>query len=183
MRKSNYFSELFRSYSDEVDDLVTDSAGKSVLQKRLDDKRREIDAILPMIEFSPEMVAVVFYDAFSFHSPALMKQLVLTEPDDSDFIAWDELKAELTIAEWADPLVASALKTNGGEVFLVSTAVLEFLRSGNWSAESGRESVETGESENGEERDLGDEDDGDSDDLGEAGAGWLSEQGFESLDQ
>ena len=56
MKKSRYFSDLIKNYIDEIDDLVTDSEGKSVLQKRLNEKRREIDAILPMIEFSPEMV-------------------------------------------------------------------------------------------------------------------------------
>ena len=66
MKKSRYFSDLDRSYGDEIDDLLTDSAGKSALQKRLNDKRREFDAILPMIAFSPEMVAVAFYAAFDF---------------------------------------------------------------------------------------------------------------------
>ena len=49
MKKSRYFSDLIKNYIEEVDDLVTDSEGKSVLQKRLNEKRREIDAILPMI--------------------------------------------------------------------------------------------------------------------------------------
>ena len=40
MKKSNYFSELIKSYNDEIDDLVSDSAGHSVLQQRLNDKRR-----------------------------------------------------------------------------------------------------------------------------------------------
>ena len=176
MKKSQYFSELARSYNDEVDDLVTDSAGKSVLQKRLDDKRREIDAILPMIEFSTEMVAVVFFDAFDFKSPAIMQQLVLSEPDDTDFIAWDELKEELTIAEWATPLVESSLKVRGGDAFLVITAALEYLRT--------RTSPDAPESEPVDEDDAGnDDDDYGTDDLGEAGAGWLSEQGFETPDQ
>ena len=176
MKKSQYFSELARSYNDEVDDLVTDSAGKSVLQKRLVDKRREIDAILPMIEFSTEMVAVVFFDAFDFKSPAIMQQLVLSEPDDTDFIAWDELKEELTIAEWATPLVESSLKVRGGDAFLVITAALEYLRT--------RTSPDAPESEPVDEDDAGnDDDDYGADDLGEAGAGWLSEQGFETPDQ
>ena len=88
MKKSRYFSELGKSYSDEIDDLVTDSAGQSVLHKRLDDKRGAIDSILPMIEFSAEMVAVVFYDAFDFKSPELMQQIVQSEPDDANFVGW-----------------------------------------------------------------------------------------------
>ena len=81
MKISRYFSDLIKNYIDEVDDLVTDSGGRSVLQKRLDEKRREIDAILPMIEFSPEMVSVVFYGAFGFRSPEIMQQVVLSEFD------------------------------------------------------------------------------------------------------
>ena len=176
MKKSRYFSELGKSYSDEIDDLVTDSAGQSVLHKRLDDKRGAIDSILPMIEFSTEMVAVVFYDAFDFKSPELMQQIVQSEPDDSDFVAWDELKDELTVADWAQALIAAALPVRGGDAFLVTTAALEFLRT--------KTSSFVPEPELLEEEDEGrDDDEGDAGDLGEAGADWLSEQGFETLDR
>ena len=174
MKKSRYFSDLIRSYNDEVDDLVTDSAGKSVLQKRLNDKRREMAAILPMIEFSPEMVAVVFYDAFDFTSPETMQQIVLSEPADTGFIAWNELKDELTVADWAEPLIEASLKVNGGDAFLVATAALEFLRT--------RTSSDAPVAEPLDEEDQGDDDD-EAGDLGEAGADWLSEQGFEPLDR
>jgi len=175
VKKSPYFSDLIKNYIDEVDDLVTDSEGKSVLQKRLNEKRREIDAILPMIEFSPEMVAVVFYDGFDFRSPELMRQIVLSEVDDSGFVAWDELKNELTVSDWAAPLIESSLKVRGGDAFLVTTAALEFLRT--------RSSSEAPEPEylNEEESDKDDDEEG-AGDLGEAGADWLAEQGFEKLD-
>jgi hypothetical protein len=173
LKKSHYFSELIRSYHSEVDDLVTDSAGKSVLQQRLNDKRGAIDSILPMIEFSPEMVAVAFYDAFDFKSPELMRQIALSEVDDCDFVAWDELKKELTVSDWAVPLIESSLKVRGGDVFLVTTAALEFLRT--------RSSSEAPEPEYLDEEDS-DKDDDEEGDLGEAGADWLAEQGFEKLD-
>lgn len=177
MKKSRYFSELIKSYIDEVDDLVTDSAGKSVLQQRLNDKRRAIDAILPMIEFSAEMVAVIFYDAFDFRTPGVMHGLVLSEPDDSGFPAWDDLKKELTIAAWAEPLIAASLKTRGGDVFLVTCAALEFLRT--------RTSADEPPYAADDEENTSDEyaDDPDAEDLSEAGADWLSEQGFETLDR
>lgn len=179
MKKSRYFSELSKSYGDEVDDLLTDSEGKSALQKRLNVKRREIDAILPMIEFSPEMVAVAFYDAFRFNSPATMQQIVLSQPGHADFLAWAKLKDQLTIAEWAQPLIKSSLKVQGGAAFLVTTAALEFLRNKDTFV------APEAEPEARKERsDDNDEDDGDEmDDLGEAGADWLAEQGFESLEQ
>jgi len=176
LKKSNYFSELIKSYNDEIDDLVSDSAGHSVLQQRLNVKRHEIGAILPMIEYSTEMVAVIFYDAFDFKSPGIIQQIVLSEPDDTDFVAWEELKNELTVADWAEPLIDAALQVRGGDAFLVTAAALEFLRTRTSSFEP--------EPEVADEDDQGnDDDDGDAGDLSEAGADWLSEQGFETLDR
>ena len=171
MKKSRYFSELGKSYSDEIDDLVTDSAGLSVLHKRLDDKRGAIDSILPMIEFSAEMVAVVFYDAFDFKSPELMQQIVRSEPDDSDFVAWDELTTQLTVAAWAQPLIEASLKVRGGDVFLVTAAALEFMRRKPAAYEPPADVTDESEANDDEE------------DLSEAGADWLAEQGFETLDR
>ena len=179
MKKSRYFSDLIKSYLDEVDDLVTDSEGKSVLQKRLNEKRREIDAILPMIEFSPEMVSVIFYGAFGFKSPEIMQRLVLSEPGDAGFPAWAGLKSELTVSDWAQPLIQSSLKVEGGDAFLVATAALEFLR--NKDAFSAPPPEPEAENQSDEEGDEGD-DDG-LDDLNEAGADWLAEQGFDSPDR
>ena len=176
MKKSRYFSELIKSYNDEIDDLVSDSAGHSVLQQRLNVKRHAVGAILPMIEYSTEMVAVIFYDAFDFTSPGLMQQIVLSEPDDADFVAWDALKDELTVADWAEPLIESALKVRGGDAFLVTAAALEFLRTRTSSFEP--EPVVVDEDDQGN-----DDEDGDAGDLSEAGADWLSEQGFETLDR
>ena len=179
MKKSRYFSDLIKSYIDEVDDLVTDSEGKSVLQKRLNEKRREIDAILPMIEFSPEMVSVVFYGAFGFKSPEIMQQVVLSEPGDTAFFAWAELNSELTVSGWAKPLIESSLKVEGGDAFLVTTAALEFLRGKDSLSAPMRESEPEAEKEGDDE---GDDEDG-LDNLNEAGADWLAEQGFDPLDR
>lgn len=181
MKKSRYFSELIKSYIDEVDDLVTDSDGKMVLQKRLNEKRREIDAILPMIEFSPEMVAVIFYGAFGFLAPEAMQRMMQTEPDDDDFPSWDEVVTDLTVADWAKPLIESTLKAQGGDLFLVSTAVLEFLRNKDSFVERAPEPDPEDDKEPGSEAEDGDETG--SDDLNEAGADWLSEQGFDPLDR
>lgn len=181
MKKSRYFSDLIKSYIDEVDDLVTDSEGKSVLQKRLNEKRREIDAILPMIEFSPEMVSVAFYGAFGFRSPEIMQRLVLSEPGHSGFLAWTKLEGDLAVSDWARPLIESSLKVQGGDAFLVATAALEFLRGKDSLSAPMRES----EPEVEAEKEGGDEDDDEDglDDLSEAGADWLAEQGFDPLDR
>lgn len=182
MKKSRYFSDLIRSYNDEIDDLVTDSEGKSVLQKRLNDKRKAMDAILPMIEFSPEMVAVVFYGAFGFKSAESMLKIMLSEPGRSGFLAWSTLKKELTVADWAEPLIEASLKVQGGDAFLVTTAVLEFLRNKDtYVAPPPEPEVEK---ERGEEDGRGDDgDENGEQDLSEAGADWLSEQGFEPLER
>jgi hypothetical protein len=179
VKTSRYFSDLIKSYIDEVDDLVTDSEGKSVLQKRLNEKRREFDAILPMIEFSPEMVSVVFYGAFDFKSPEIMQQVVLSEPGDAAFFAWSELESELAASDWAKPLIDSSLKVEGGDAFLVVTAALEFLRGKDSLAAPMRES----EPEVEKQDDAEDNDEEGLDDLNEAGADWLAEQGFDPLDR
>lgn len=173
MKISRYFSDLNRAYSDELDDLITDSDGKMVLQKRLNIKRKEIDAILPMIDFSPEMVSVVFYGAFGFSSAATMQAIAQSEPGKSGFPGWDALTEHLLISEWAAPLITASLKAGGGDIFLVSTAVLEFMRGQGVANESSLENDPTVNPSDGDEDD-------DQQDLAEAGADWLAEQGFET---
>ena len=180
MKTSRYFSDLIRSYNDEIDDLVTDSEGKSVLQKRLNDKRGAFDSILPMIEFSPEMVSVVFYGAFGFQSADTMQKLVLSEPGNSAFLTWAALKPQLTVAAWAEPLIALSQKAQGGDTFLVATAALEYLRNkGSSAAPVAKKNVEDERDEDTGHDEASDEDESD---LSEAGADWLAEQGFEQLD-
>jgi hypothetical protein len=187
VKKSRYFSDLINNYLVEIDDLVTDSEGRSVLQKRLNEKRREIDAILPMIKFSPEMVSVVFYGAFDFKSPEIMQQVVLAEPGDAAFFASAELEGELTVSGWAAPLIEASLKVDGGDAFLVAAAALEFLRGKDSAAAPMREPEPEPEPEPEAEPEGGDEaEDGDEanmDDLSEAGADWLAELGFDPLDR
>ena len=179
MKQSRYFSSLAKSYFDEVDDLVTDSDGKMVLQKRLNDKRGEMDAILPMIEFSPEMVAVVFYGAFGFLSSDAMQRIVQNEPEDADFPDWNELVTDLTLADWAIPLIEATLKVEGGNRFMVATAALEFLRTKGASLKAMSEPE--AEKETDQEDENGD--DYGSDGRNEAGDDWLAEQGFDTLDR
>lgn len=181
MKKSRYFSDLIRSYNDELDDLVTDSEGKSVLQKRLNDKRGEFDALLPMIDFSLEMVAVVFYGAFGFMSAETMQRIILSEPGRPGFPTWTELRQVLTIAGWAEPLIKSSLKAEGGDAFLVATAALEFLRTKDAYAAPASEAKQ--ENERGEHGDEGEGGEDGEQDLSEAGADWLSEQGFDPLER
>ena len=176
MHKSHYFEELSASYSAEIDDLVSDSEGKSVLTLRLKEKRRELDALLQMIEFAPEMVAPVFFDAFAFEKMSANLSPVVAaiqcEPDDGEFPAWDDVASALTVVAWAKPLVEKTLAAAGGEAFMVSVVALEFLRLHDVGASSTPVSDESNDSEDSE-------DDEDAD-LAESGADWLAEQGFDS---
>jgi hypothetical protein len=176
MKKSRYFAELAESYGSEIDDLHSDSEGKTVLQNRLKTKRAMFKDILPMIEYSPEMVAVAFYGAFGFKEPALMAKTVVSEPGQPAFPSWDRLGKTLAIADWAQPLVKASLENEAGDGFLVTTASLEFLRL-HGAATAQQDAAD--ETENEARDEWNDEE---SDDLGTAGNDWMTSQGFDSLD-
>nr|WP_314901322.1 hypothetical protein [uncultured Deefgea sp.] len=182
MNVSSFFAELMSVYDAELEDLMSDSEGKPALKKRLAEKRQQFSHLLPMIEFSPEMVAVVFYNAFSFTSPAMMKAIVASEPDGEDFIPWDQLQENLSIADWAQELVNAARDADGGDVFLVVCAALEYLRiKGSHDAHAAATPV----TEEDDDRDVynSDDDGGEMSDLESSGSSWLEEQGFESRDK
>lgn len=173
MKKSPFFEELSAAYSAEIDDLTADTEGKSVLLLRLKEKRRELDTLLQMIDFAPEMVLPVFYGAFTFPSLQVLSLAVLCEPDDDDFPAWDVLSQSLVVADWAAPFVARVLAVSGGEQFMVLAALAEYLRVHDQASQP---SVSDEKNEFDEDED----DEGEEGDLAEAGADWLSEQGFDS---
>lgn len=181
MKKSYYFAELSSSYDAEIQDLLNDSEGKSALKARLKEKRQELASILPMIEFAPEMVVPVFYDAFSFANPKAMAAVVDCEPDDGDFPAWDHVSPLVTVAEWAGPYLAAVLTERAGEEFMVTAASLEFIRKFDHSAPpAAAEDNEDADRERSDDDDGRGDDDSDRD-LAEAGDDWLGEQGFDSI--
>lgn len=122
---SNFFTDLRSAYQAELDDLSQDSEGKDVLKKRLADKRGEIDFLVKMMELSPEMVAVVFYQAFTFSKPAVMDDLLSFEAD--ELPDWTGLANDIQIAPWAQDLVDKVLSEPGGEWFLTVAASLEYM--------------------------------------------------------
>jgi hypothetical protein len=172
---SPYFADLYASYEAELDDLSSDSEGKSALKKRLNEKRQEIEHILPMIEFAPEMVAVIFHNAFSFNSPKVMQEIIFNEPEGygDDFITWNELSSHLSIASWAETLIDATLNTEGGDLFMVMAAALEFMRSNGTHSHHAQPEITEHEEEDDEDGAL---------QLDESGSDWLSEQGFESVE-
>ncbi|MDP2880982.1 MAG: hypothetical protein Q8N89_05320 [Azonexus sp.] len=181
MKKSYYFAELSSSYDAEIQDLLNDSEGKSALKARLKEKRQELASILPMIEFAPEMVVPVFYDAFSFANPKAMAAVVDSEPDDGDFPGWDHVSPLVTVAPWAAPYLTAVLTERAGEEFMVTAVSLEFIRKFDHSApQAASDDDEDADRERSDDDDGRDDDDGDRD-LAEAGNDWLGEQGFDSI--
>jgi hypothetical protein len=176
MKKSYFFAELAASYDAEIQDLLSDSEGKSVLKARLKEKRNELHGILPMIAFSPEMVVPVFYEAFSFTNPKAMAAAVLREPDDGDFPNWSDLSANISLAPWASTHLSAVLGESTGEEFMVTAACLEFIRQFDNSAALAADEEEAEKREKNE-----DDDDEEEMDLAEAGDDWMAKQGFDSF--
>jgi len=178
VRLSAYFEELQSAYDAELDDLLTDSAGHDVLAQRLRLKRSQLPDLLPMIDFSPEMVAVAFHGGMDFSSPEVMRDLASQDPE--ELPSWEILLESVHLQPWASALAKTVLEVPNGERFLVVTACLEYLH--------GRSSAA---SESGDRRQRNDFDDDSSDadvdgddvDLEEAGADWLAEQGFDRKDR
>lgn len=173
MTISTFFTDLRSSYQAELDDLSQDSEGKDVLKKRLVDKRSEIDFLVKMMELSPEMVAVVFHQAFSFSAPAVMDDLMGHEAD--ELPDWAGLSHAIQIAPWAQALADKVLTEPGGEWFLVVAATLEYM--------AGKPTVQVAEAD--DETDDDEEFDGDAEEQAEAKArkeaadDWMVSQGFD----
>lgn len=176
MRMSRFFEELKVAYDAELDDLMTDSAGHDVLARRLQVKRGQLAQLLPMIECNPEMVAVAFHGGMRFASPEVMRDLAAQEPE--DLPPWSTLLASVALEPWAEALTAIVLKDPNGDQFLVVTACLEYLQGHSAALADAAEPASNGD------RDDGDGEEFDPDvDLEEAGADWLSEQGFDRKDR
>ena len=189
MNITPFFLDLRSAYQSEIDDLTFDSEGRDVLRQRLADKRKEVGFLVLMMELSPEMVAVIFHQAFEFRLPALMDNLLSLEAD--EFPEWSHLADGVHMAPWAQELAQVVLKEPGGEWFLTVAAGLEYMASKPAIASAGQDNGE-------EDQDEDEDDDGDGDvdgqgadgDAGEgnararkeAGDDWMVEQGFDRKD-
>ena len=172
MSLSYYFEDLVKAYKAELEDLLSDSEGNDVLAKRLKEKRSQFAALLPMIELAPEMVAVVFHGEISILDPQMLYKLSLIEPD--EFPSWDEVSPAVQFSTRAQLLVEQVLTEASGEHFLITAICLEYL--------NGKSSVVQKVAADDEEHDEGEngrDDDDEEGDLDEAGADWMSEQGFD----
>ena len=192
MKLSSYFRDLNSAYQAELDDLTSDSEGKDVLRRRLQDKRREMGFLVQMIDISPEMVAVVFHQAFRFRGAAATFEPVFRLRDAFELPDWHSLAGAVALEPWAEPLAEAVLCQPGGEQFLTLAAALEYLQQnsrGLSSAGSDADEAQDDDSEGDGEDNYDDEhDEMSADDARdpqtaqsreEAGDGWLSDVGFE----
>ncbi len=126
MKLSRYFHDLRLAYQAELDDLVSDSEGKDVLRKRLAEKRKEMGFLVQMMDLSPEMVAVVFHQAFRFTKPAAIEK-VLGLTDDA-LPDWQDIAHAVALEPWADSLLQTVLREPTGARFMTVAAALEYLQ-------------------------------------------------------
>jgi hypothetical protein len=175
MSISGYFKHLRTSYQAELDDLTSDSEGKDVLKKRLAEKRKELDFLKQMIELSPEMVAVIFHNAFTIKLPAVMDDLLSFESD--ELPEWHTLADVVTLADWAKEPAKVILAEPQGEWFMTVAAALEYMHS---KPEYPQVSESDDEDENEDNQDgVEDAEEAEARSREEAGADWMVEQGFD----
>ncbi len=201
MKLSRFFEDLMAVYKAEIEDLKSDSEGKNILKARLREKAEQLPLLLPMMESNPEMLASAFHQGFIFLNPLALE--ALTAKEQTSLPTWKTLTAAVRLEPWAEPLAKVVQTEAAGDRFLVTAAVLEYLLRGAQSRRAGSAADATDESDNeeheehdeeSEDRENGDldgqygrhgrddGDDGDDYDLGEAGADWLAEQGFDRKD-
>ena len=190
MHISPYFRNLRSAYFAELDDMKFDSEGKHVLNRRLAQRRREIDFLASMLEASPEMVAVVLHQGFRFKSPAVMDHLLSLESD--KLPAWDSLAQAIELEPWAHELAVLLRKQPKGDWFLVVASALEYMcirheRPQAAAGAAGEEEEEKDTDDGVEDRDHEtgepeDEELREERERDEAGAEWLVEQGFDRKD-
>ncbi len=177
MHISPYFRHLRTAYAAELDDLTFDSEGKNILDKRLVQRRKEMDFLMQMMEVSPEMVAAVFHNGFRFTSPATMNHLVTLESD--EFPEWESLTHAFEMAPWTRPLVETVQKQPMGDWFLTVAAALEYMFYKPEHAPASETAESEEDDKDGSENESMDEDERDAQAREEAGADWMVEQGFD----
>lgn len=172
MNISPYFRNLRSAYSAELDDLTFDSEGVHILDKRLTQRRKEMEFLVHMMEISPEMVAVVFHKGFRFTSLAAMDDLLSHES--GDLPEWDSLAHAIDMAPWTQDMVHVLQKQPMGEWFLTVAAALEYMHSKPEHPHA-HDGADDDEEEDYEE----DAEEAEARTREEAAAEWMVSQGFD----
>jgi hypothetical protein len=183
MSISPFFQHLRSAYEAEIDDLASDSEGKHMLPKKLAERRKELGFLLSMLELSPEMVAVVFHQAFRFKSTTAMNHLISHESE--DLPDWDSIRDTVEVLPAARAMVTQVLQQPAGAWFMSVAAALEFM----YGRPDSRAAAHSDDDEDNEEPDDDErEEEGLDEDEREArvnekeGAAWMVEQGFDHKD-
>lgn len=169
MNISPYFRNLRSAYFAELDDLTFDSEGLHILDKRLAQRRKEMEFLVHMMEISPEMVAVVFHKGMRFTSLSVMDDLLSREPE--NLPEWDSLADAIEMAPWTQDLVHVLQKQPMGEWFLTVAAALEYMYS--------KPEHPQASGADDEEEEIEDADEMEARTREEAAANWMVEQGFD----
>lgn len=172
MNISPYFRNLRSAYGAELDDLTFDSEGVHILDKRLKQRRKEMEFLVHMMEISPEMVAVVFHKGFRFTSLSAMDDLLSYEPD--SLPEWGSLAHAIDMAPWTQELVHVLQKQPMGEWFLTVAAALEYMYS-----KPEHPHADEGADDDEEEDHQEDAEEAEARTREEAAADWMVEQGFD----
>lgn len=180
MSLSPFFAQLRSAYQAELDDLTSDSEGRGVLRQRLNEKRKELDFLVKMIELSPEMVAVVFHQGFRFTQPRVLDHLLNQDAD--ELMSWDELSQAIELTPWAQELSQKILAEPAGEWFMTLTAGLEYMHGKPGLAGASARDDEDDTEDSDQDHNRYDDEDADERSLDEAGADWLADQGFDRKD-
>lgn len=171
MNISPYFRNLRSAYGAELDDLTFDSEGVHILDKRLKQRRKEMEFLVHMMEISPEMVAVVFHKGFRFTSLAAMDDLLSHDAD--TLPEWESLAHAIDMEPWTQELVHVLQKQPMGEWFLTVAAALEYMNSKPEHAH-----VSDAEDDNEDDHEE-DPEEAEARTREEAAADWMVSQGFD----
>ncbi|PQA76033.1 hypothetical protein [Rhodoferax sp. TS-BS-61-7] len=184
MSISPFFQHLRSAYEAEIDDLASDSEGKHMLPKKLAERRKELGFLLSMLELSPEMVAVVFHQAFRFKSTTAMNHLISHESE--DLPDWDSLSDTVEVLPAARTMVSQVLQQPAGAWFMSVAAALEYMYGrpdSRAAAHSDEDDEEHEDSDDDTREDEGlDEDEREARVSEKEGAAWMVEQGFDHKD-
>lgn len=181
MSISPFFRTLRSAYQAEIDDLAFDSEGNNVLRQRLAQRRKEVAFLLQMMELSPEMVAVVFHEAFRFKLPGAMEHLISHESEEMP--DWSTLSDTIAVAPWAKELAELVLKQPMGEWFMSVAAGLEYMYSKvDASAAAAHDDDDDRDEDSDAQDDMDSEEEKEARAREEAGADWMEAQGFDRKD-
>jgi hypothetical protein len=137
------------TYVAEIDDLKTDSGGSDVLKERLKDRRSQIADLMPMMDSNPEMMAVAFHKSIVVKDAKAILSYLPKEP--SGFPSWDSIAPCVQFEPWAAATIEMLKKAEGGEQFLLTTVMLEYMFSRYEVSEDHHQAEESDDDENSED--------------------------------